>query len=453
MLTPDHLVQVFAALPDPTFILSRSGRYIAVYGGSDARYYHDGSHLVGKTVGEVLNPDKAAWFLGIIEGALASRRLEIVEYELSNQDIKGAPETGPQHPIWFEGRVQALDFQLDGEDAVLWVASNITLRHRLEAQLTTFSETDPLTGLGNRRYFDRVASAELARAVRYQTPLSLAIFDIDHFKTINDTCGHKVGDAVLTEVARVLSGCIRESDAAARWGGEEFTLLMPLTTLDAATDAAEKIRRTFEDHAFPLGVHVTISVGVAEWAGGPEAVEGLILRADEALYEAKHGGRNRVEASVPETLDDVVYFRPLPSTLIWRRQYECGEATIDAQHRHLFDTARRLIEDLRTLQERVASDNLWPRLMSEIDQLLHDAAVHFADEEHRLAALGWSGLPEHRKEHQQLLRRAAELRANLLIDRTDAVTSEVISFLTVDVIANHMLRSDRKFRASLAAAA
>jgi DNA-binding winged helix-turn-helix (wHTH) protein len=135
-LSHDQLEALLAAFPDPVFLLTRSGCYAAIYGGTDARYYHDGSGLVGKYLHEVLTPAKTDWFLKEIALALESRSLHIVEYGLAGSDVLGLEDTGPSNTLWFEGRVQALNFPLNGEDAVLWVASNITHRMSVESQLT-----------------------------------------------------------------------------------------------------------------------------------------------------------------------------------------------------------------------------------------------------------------------------------------------------------------------------
>jgi diguanylate cyclase (GGDEF)-like protein len=300
MFSSEQLAEILTALPDPAFILTRSGRYAGIFGGSDSRYYHDGSNLVGLSISDVIDEEKTAWFLAQIDQALNTRKLSVVEYGLAGSDIKGLPPEGPQDIIHFEGRIQALGFQVDGEDAVLWVASNISQRHKLEEQLRALSETDSLTGLRNRRHFEKIVDAEKERAQRYEVPVSLLIFDIDHFKVINDTYGHNAGDAVLSELAKVVCGCTRESDIVARWGGEEFAILMPYASLHATAEVAEKIRQKIEAHQFPLGHKVTISIGVAEWSLATETFNTLLSRADDALYRAKRSGRNRSVLSLPE---------------------------------------------------------------------------------------------------------------------------------------------------------
>lgn len=171
---------------------------------------------------------------------------------------------------------------------------------RVEAELQAarrdievLARTDSLTGLWNRRHFEDTLEAEVARARRYGTPLSLLALDADHFKRINDQLGHHAGDTVLREIAQQLSAGIRHSDVLCRWGGEEFMVLVPRTGLEQAAVMAEKIREGLASHEFaPVGP-VTVSIGVGE-VGSSEAVEVWLRRVDAALYEAKQQGRNCV---------------------------------------------------------------------------------------------------------------------------------------------------------------
>ncbi|HEX6766774.1 MAG TPA: GGDEF domain-containing protein [Polyangiaceae bacterium] len=156
---------------------------------------------------------------------------------------------------------------------------------------------DSLTELYNKRRFDELLPAETARAAQNGTPLSLILFDIDHFKSINDTYGHPTGDAVLRAVAIVAGGCLREGDFLSRVGGEEFALLVP-EPLAGAVGRAETVRRAIEHHALPIGdktIRVTVSLGVAELARG-ETQSAFYQRADALLYESKNSGRNRVSS-------------------------------------------------------------------------------------------------------------------------------------------------------------
>ncbi len=165
--------------------------------------------------------------------------------------------------------------------------------------LKELSNTDPLTRLYNRRYFNQVLENELGRAKRYEETLSLIILDIDHFKAINDTHGHQNGDTVLAEIADLIRLGRRPYDIVARYGGEEFVLVLPGTTLQGGEILAERLRYAVQSHSFapPLqSLAVTLSAGVALFPSlGIADADSLIRAADEALYRAKRNGRNRVE--------------------------------------------------------------------------------------------------------------------------------------------------------------
>lgn len=170
-----------------------------------------------------------------------------------------------------------------------------------KADLYQLAVTDELTGLYVRRYFQRRLDEEYARFVRYGTPFSMLMIDVDHFKQVNDTHGHDAGDAVLREVSALLAHEARETDVVARYGGEEFVLLMPETRCDGAEVAAERIRQRVEALVVQTRcteLNVTISVGLAEVHGDDHDAETLAKRADEALYAAKRNGRNRIEPAM-----------------------------------------------------------------------------------------------------------------------------------------------------------
>jgi diguanylate cyclase (GGDEF)-like protein len=156
--------------------------------------------------------------------------------------------------------------------------------------------TDTLTGAGNRRKINQAIEAEIGRYYRHgMTPFSVMLLDIDFFKKVNDMHGHLFGDKVLRHVAQHVSGMLRITDVLARWGGEEFAVLLPTANREAAAILAERIREVIASSPFDK-VSVTVSIGVAEYARG-EALEGVLRRADQALYAAKEGGRNRVVSS------------------------------------------------------------------------------------------------------------------------------------------------------------
>lgn len=172
-------------------------------------------------------------------------------------------------------------------------------------RLEALADTDGLTGLYNRRYFDALLGRELQRTERYKTPLGLVLLDIDHFKRVNDTYGHTMGDEVLRNVSRIVTSSVRVTDAVARYGGEEIAVVFTQTTAQGVAEVTERLRQNVAEfsHAH-LGssFKCTASFGVSVCDGRgvvPNARE-LVDRADRALYQAKRAGRNRVVAWTPE---------------------------------------------------------------------------------------------------------------------------------------------------------
>lgn len=168
------------------------------------------------------------------------------------------------------------------------------------SDLETLAAVDFVTGIYNRRHFEMLARAELARCQRYMRPLSILMIDIDHFKAVNDRMGHAAGDRILQNVAAVCLAEKRDSDVVARVGGEEFAILLTETTEIAAVQFAERLRRQISDSRptiYDEKVGVTVSIGVAGASVRTAGVESLMREADQALYEAKRLGRDRVVLS------------------------------------------------------------------------------------------------------------------------------------------------------------
>ncbi len=198
-------------------------------------------------------------------------------------------------PIYRDGRYDGVLLN------VVDVTELVRARQAAEAanaRLEELATTDELTGLWNRRRFFEVFKQEFQRVRRHGSDLALAMFDLDHFKTVNDTYGHAFGDRVLVEVARAILGEVRETDVAVRYGGEEFIVLMPSTSSEEAVSAVERIRKRVAQRYISDGKHsvqVTLSAGVsAAEASGTSTPEALLRLADEALYAAKHAGRDCV---------------------------------------------------------------------------------------------------------------------------------------------------------------
>ncbi len=180
-----------------------------------------------------------------------------------------------------------------GEPAIVVVCNDITVEVDLTSAYEKSSLTDPLTGLPNRRSAQQALQQESARARRHRTSLSIVMLDVDKFKSVNDRFGHGVGDQVLRQVAAALRSSVRADDVPARWGGEEFLVILANTDLDGARTCAERIRARVEGERFGVAGQVTVSAGVAQFEPG-ESLDALLARADGRLYEAKAAGRNRV---------------------------------------------------------------------------------------------------------------------------------------------------------------
>ncbi|MEF3191003.1 MAG: diguanylate cyclase [Campylobacterales bacterium] len=238
--------------------------------------------LIGRSHNIIRHPDMSQEFF-------ASLWSTIERGEPWRGEIKNLTKSG--EVFWADTYIEPI---IDIDGAILGyeaVRIDITDKKRIEE----LAITDRLTGVYNRLRLDEALNHEIARAKRYYHPLSLVMIDIDYFKKINDTYGHQAGDEVLKKVAFLIKTSLRDSDVVGRWGGEEFMVLLPETSLEAALELSERLRqRIFEADFGEIG-HRSCSFGVATLRE-EESVTQLVARADEALYRAKHNGRNRVES-------------------------------------------------------------------------------------------------------------------------------------------------------------
>lgn len=170
--------------------------------------------------------------------------------------------------------------------------------------LRTLASIDPLTGLYNRRQFESLARAELGRCQRYMRPLAVLILDVDHFSAVNDRYGHEIGDWALKMLSNAITSAKRDSDIAARIGGEEFALLLPETNKEAARELAERLCQLVRTTPLSLAGHtitLTVSIGVAEASARTSGIESMLRAAEQGLHRAKQAGRDRAMFAVSPT--------------------------------------------------------------------------------------------------------------------------------------------------------
>jgi len=423
------------------------GRYQLVNKTMKTLFGKSAEQIGNMTDTDLFSPEVAAQLQRsdqkISDGAVAARD----ELELS---VNGAlmrclwlkfPMMGPDGRILFIGTVM-LDISLQEYVAKMrqfldqLQQSNQELQKTL-VELDRLASTDKLTGAWNRRRLEEAVINEMDRLKRYDHPLSMLMIDIDFFKKVNDEHGHAVGDQVLAVLATEIQSNCRATDSLTRWGGEEFVVLIPNTTLSSSTVLAERLLERIAATDFPVVKHITVSIGVAESMPG-EPWEKWFKRADNALYRAKAHGRNQVQIA-PETPQRAGVGENVLASFVqlpWHLAYECGHALIDSQHRVLFGHANNLLSAI--LSGRPADE-----VGSVIDDLIRDVVQHFEDEESIITAAGFPGAAEHAAIHRQLVDRAVTL-----VDSFHAGTltiGELFQYLANDVVAKHMLGVDREY--------
>ena len=423
------------------------GRYQRTNQAMETLLGKSAEQIVGVTDQDLFSPEIAAQLdpsdHEIIDGAAAAK----IELDLSIEGITRRclwlkfPVLGPDGDILAVGAVM-LDIARQEAVAELQRSleqvqqTNQELQQAL-AELERLASTDKLTGTWNRRRLHEAVTNEMERLRRYDHPVSLMIVDIDFFKQVNDDHGHVVGDQVLTTLATLLQSNVRIMDSLTRWGGEEFVVLCPNTTLSSVAMLAERLREKIASAVYPAVNTITASIGVAECLSR-ETWEQWFQRADAALYRAKACGRNQVQAA-PETPQRVSVGENVSAHFVqlsWHPAYESGHPLIDRQHRALFGHANNLLA--ATLSARPTDE-----VARVIDALVHDLVQHFQDEELIFTAAGFPGAAEHAAIHRELVDRAVQL-----VGRFHAGTlgiGELFQFLAHDVVARHMLGADREF--------
>lgn len=309
-------------------------------------------------------------------------------------------------------------------------ARDVTEKVMTEKKLETFAVRDQLTGVYNRNYLDMIVAREMDMADRNKFPLSMVLLDLDHFKDVNDTWGHPVGDEQLKLTAQTTGASIRSSDILVRFGGEEFIVLLPKTHLNGAVAAAEKIRKAIEKNNHPITGRQTASFGVAERIKG-ESFAHWYQRLDEALYNAKASGRNRVISANFNEKQGIVSVH-----IEWKKEWESGYKEIDEQHRELIECANGLIH-------MSFANEGFDKARNQLELLIDSCLKHFAFEEQLITRAGYPAYKEHAKIHKDLLNKAFIIQD--LFQRGELKPSALLSFIVDDIILLHMEKEDVKF--------
>lgn len=285
----EEILRAFVrAHPDTAFIHDEVGRYVEVISVQEDLLPVPLDQIKGRLVQDILPPEVSDMVLIAIQQTLATEHNQVIEYQMQ---VKAGLR-------WFEGRTALLSGDITQRKFVVLVSSDITERVQLYEEVQRMAAQDPLTGCYNRRHFLSLANQEFEHSLRYDRPLALVMIDIDFFKRVNDHYGHPVGDQVLRQLVNHCQTHLRKVDVVGRYGGEEFLLLLPETSQVQAFMTAERLRSEIAGMqiATPQGdLSITISLGVASARPGIDKnLDPIIQRADDALYRAKAGGRNRV---------------------------------------------------------------------------------------------------------------------------------------------------------------
>jgi diguanylate cyclase (GGDEF)-like protein/hemerythrin-like metal-binding protein/PAS domain S-box-containing protein len=419
----------------------RSGMIVDANPAAANFYGYPLENLRGKDIRRINLQSETEVVLEMQQAIKEERNFFVFDHRLANGEIRTV-----------EVHSSPLNFR--GNPILFSIIHDITERRLAEAQIHSLAFYDALTLLPNRRLLNDRLDQAIAASNRSGLYGALMFLDLDNFKPLNDTLGHKVGDLLLIEVARRLSRCIRETDTAARFGGDEFVVMLnELNTDETESSAqarivAEKIRAELSvpyvlkipnagsaEHS--IEHHCTSSIGVVIFNCHANQEE-ILKSADMAMYQAKRQGRNCVVVNQPSSGN--VETQNSNGNLLrlnWHESYNCGELTIDQEHRQLFELANTLIESAFTRKENPQ------KFEAALEILIAHIAQHFADEESILARHSYIDLEAHLHAHRMLLDHARHLRAQAAAG--EITIGELVNFLADEVVAQHLLKTDRQF--------
>ena len=302
--------------------------------------------------------------------------------------------------------------------------------HRKNQELQEIAAKDALTGIFNRYTFDCRVTEESERSQRYGYPLSVILFDLDSFKIVNDAWGHDVGDSVLVRIAQIARSTVRKQDTLARWGGEEFVVLMPHTNLASATKAAEKLRDALATLRHPdINAAVTASFGVTEFIHS-ETKESCFRRVDYAMFCSKNKGGNSVTG-----IDWMEASPFVKVNLAWKPMWESGHPGIDSQHRQIIALVNQTMDAMLGTESAA--------LTEAMNELYSQIRLHYREEETLLRESGYPQAEEHASVHQALLARVAGYYEQFASGRLPSAA--FISFLLKEIVVGHIHGDDLRY--------
>ena len=427
------------------------GRYRLVNKAMQDVFDQSVEGITGQTDNELFPPEVAAQLQRsdqqIVDGAAtATERLDFSINDVPVQCIwLKFPVHGPDGKILFIG-VAMLDTANLGTIAKMRESLNKLQQTNQQLQKSLIepdnvASTDKLTGAWNRRRLEEALLSELDRLKRYDQPLSMLIINIDFFKKVNDLYGHSAADQVLVKLAKVMRSTLRTSDSLTRWGGDEFVVLCPNTTLSTVAILAQRLREGVANAVFQGVGKVTVSIGATQCLAG-EVWEEWFKRAEAALCRVKASGRNQVQTTT-DTAQQGGGGENVAANFVklsWHTAYACGNVLIDEQHRGLFDDANQLLG-------AVLSGRPTDEVAALVDVLIDDVVQHFTDEEVIIAAAGYPDAAQHAAIHRTLINKAVVLANSFHVGSLSI--GALIQFLVHDLVARHMLGADREFFAYL----
>jgi len=414
--TNDDIIKLFQTMKGPLFLVNKNGDIVLMNSDAEELLNYNGSDV------SIFNIEKHVNWFNVDINEVLRKTFKNDKVENINTQLEDF-----NHQIR-DMSISTISGYYNNDEVILITMFDMTLQKRAEEAIREIAIKDELTGLYNRHFFDTVIDEEIDRSERYDVPFSALILDLDHFKKVNDTFGHPVGDNVLRFTADIVKSHTRSADYPIRIGGEEFVVLMPHTSLEGAYSAAEKIRKAIEETTHPVIGNYTASIGVAQRERG-ENYKSMYNRMDNALYEAKESGRNKVIKAPSKDNYSAL-------TLRWKPAWNSGEPTIDMQHKELFKSASKV------LNNSLYTENKDDALKS-MDELLNHILEHFKYEESVLEMVKYKGLPQHRHVHNFLIEKGISIRKSIEDGSLDFTSAYVYIF--DEIVVNHLLKEDVKF--------